>query len=260
MAKYAIISDVHSNPKALEAVLSDAWDHDVDKIICLGDVVGYGPDPAGAVALVRDTCDVVLMGNHDAAVAGVHDTIGMQKGAEDGVLRTRGLLSKGDIDWLASLPYTYSVDGFDCAHGTFVEAETFWYTQDQFDARKSLRLSSAQFQFVGHTHASAVWEWDRYLWDRFPHPKGDAMLVANPEHRYVVNVGSVGHPRAEAGSVYCLFDAKEKKIEFRRLPFDYETYADDLRSNGVELPFWLDDYLQVHSPLTSGEGAYSRFA
>lgn len=241
--KYAVISDIHSNPKALEVVLSDAWEHGADKIICLGDVVGYGPDPTGVVALVRDTCDVVLIGNHDAAVAGAHNTNGMLGSAADGVRRNRGQLTREDIDWLASLPYTYSGDGFDCAHGTFAEAERFFYTNDQFDAKTSLRHSSAQFQFVGHTHVSAVWNWDQYLWDRFPDPRVDDAFIADPEHRYVVNVGCVGYPRVEDGSVYCLFDTVAKKVEFRRLPFDYKTYADDLRSNGVELPFWLDEYL-----------------
>jgi len=242
--KYAIISDIHSNPKALDAVLSDAWERGADKIICLGDVVGYGPDPSGAVALVRDACDVVLMGNHDAAVAGLQSTDGLIGSAADGVMRNRGQLSRQDLDWLASLPYTYSSDGFDCAHGSFADAESFCYTNDHFDAKTSLRISSAQFQFVGHTHVSAVWAWDQYLWDRFPDPRVDAEFSADPERRYVVNVGSVGYPRVENGSVYALFDASVGKVELRRLPFDYETYADDLRSNGVEIPFWVDEYLR----------------
>jgi len=242
--KYAIISDIHSNPKALDAVLEDAWNNNADKIICLGDVVGYGPDPAGAIALVRDTCDVVLMGNHDAAVAGARNTDGMLGSAADGVRRNRAKLSKEDLDWLVSLPYTYSADGFDCAHGSFADAERFCYIKDHFEAKDSLRKSSAQFQFVGHTHVSAVWDWDQYLWDRFSDPRVNAEFSANPEHRYVVNVGSVGYPRVENGSVYALFDSAIGKVEFRRLPFDYETYADDLRSNGAEIPFWVDEYLR----------------
>jgi len=241
--RYAIISDIHSNPKALETVLSDAWDRGADRIICLGDVVGYGPDPSGAVALVRDSCDIVLMGNHDAAVVGAGNANGMLGSAAEGVRRSRGLLAKADIDWLASLPYTYSIDGVDCAHGAFADVNKFRYTNDHFDAKDSLRLSTAQFQFIGHTHVSAVWNWDQYLWDRFPDPRVEDGFVAEPDHRYVVNVGSVGYPRVEDGSVYALFDSSVGSVEFHRLPFDYETYARDLRSAGIELPFWLDDYL-----------------
>jgi len=242
--KYAIISDVHSNPKALDAVLEDAWNNNADKIICLGDVVGYGPDPAGAIALVRDTCDVVLMGNHDAAVVGVRNTDGMIESAADGVRLNRAQLSKEDLDWLASLPYAYSADGFDCAHGSFADAEKFYYTYEHSDAKRSLSISSAQFQFVGHTHISAVWALDQTLQTNFRDPRIDGAFSADPERRYVVNVGSVGYPRVENGSVYVLFDSATGNVAFRRLPFDYETYADDLRSNGAEIPFWVDEYLR----------------
>lgn len=241
LMKYAILSDIHSNPEALERVLEDAWDHDVDKIICLGDIVGYGPDPAGAVDLVRNSCDVVLVGNHDAAVAGKTSTDGFIGSAVDGIRRNQAQLSAEDRTWLASLPYVHSEAGFDCAHGSFADADKFCYTYDHFDAKVSLRISEARFQFVGHTHVSSVWDWDQYLWDHFPSPvKGD-MFIAAPGHRYVVNVGSVGYPRVETTSVYCLFDSDEGRVEFRRLPFNYKSYVASLHAHGIELPFWLDN-------------------
>ena len=83
--RYAIISDIHANPVALEVALADARSHQVDRVVCLGDVVGYGPDPVEAVALCRSSCDVVLMGNHDAAVAGTTDTRNFIAFAQDGV-------------------------------------------------------------------------------------------------------------------------------------------------------------------------------
>ena len=238
--KYAILSDIHSNPDALERALEDAWDHDVDKVICLGDVVGYGPDPVRAVERVRSCCDVVLMGNHDAAVAGLTSTDGFIGSAADGIRRNREQLSGENIAWLGSLPYVHSEAGFDCAHGSFADADRFCYTYDHFDAKPSLRISEARFQFVGHTHVSAVWDWDKYLWNRFPSPVRNNAFAAASEHRYVVNVGSVGYPRAETSSVYCLFDSDEGRVEFRHLPFDVESYAASLRAHGVELPFWLD--------------------
>ena len=78
---------------------------------------------------------------------------------------------------------------------------------------------------MGHTHVSAVWDWDKYLWDRFPSPVRDNAFTAVPGHRYVVNVGSVGYPRAETASVYCLFDSDAGRVEFRHMPFDVESYA-----------------------------------
>ena len=239
--KYAILSDVHSNPDALERALEDAREHAAEKVVCLGDVVGYGPDPARAVELVRNSCDVVLMGNHDAAVAGLEDTECYLGSAADGIRRNREQLSEDDLAWLKSLPYVHSEAGFDCAHGSFANADQFRYTQDAFDAKASLRLSEARFQFVGHTHVSAVWDWDECLWDRFPSPVKNGGFVAEPGHRYVVNVGSVGYPRVEAASVYCLFDSSAGSVEFRRLPFDAASYAESLRSHGVEIPHWLEN-------------------
>ena len=243
--KYAILSDIHSNPVAFEQALEDARAHDVDKIICLGDVVGYGPDPARTVELVRKNCDVVLMGNHDAAVAGLESTDGYFGSAADGVRRNREQLSEEDRAWLKSLPYVHSEEGFDCAHGSFAKVDQFPYMYDSFDAKLSLRISEARFQFVGHTHVVAVWNWDQYLWDRFPNPVKNGEFVAEPGHRYVVNVGSVGYPRVEKSSVYCLFDSDEGRVEFRRLPFDAQAYAQSLREQNVELPYWLEDLLKV---------------
>lgn len=77
--------------------------------------------------------------------------------------------------------------------------------------------------------------------DMVPNPARDNAFTAAPGHRYVVNVGSVGYPRAETTSVYCLFDSDEGRVEFRHLPFDAEAYAANLRAHGTELPFWLDN-------------------
>ncbi len=165
--------------------------------------------------------------------------------AAEGVLRARGQLSEADRAWLASLPYVHSEEGFDCAHGSFADAEQFCYTCDHFDAKVSLRTSDAWFQFVGHTHVHNVWDWDEYLWDRFPNPVRNGGFTAAPGHRYVVNVGSVGYLRVENGSVYCLFDSDTGKVEFRRLPFDAEAYAEAMRAQGAEIPFWLEDMLKA---------------
>ena len=243
--KYAIMSDIHSNPVAMERALEDARAHGVDQVVCLGDVVGYGPDPVRAVELVHSSCDVVLMGNHDAGAAGLLDVDGYLDSAAEGILRDREQLSDADRAWLKSLPYVHSEKCFDCAHGSFADAERFCYTHDPFEARMSLRISDARFQFVGHTHAVAVWNWDLCLLGTFPSPVENDGFVAKPGHRYVVNVGSVGYPRVEGSSVYCLFDSDEGRVEFRRLPFDANAYARSLLKQGVELPYWLTDLTEI---------------
>ena len=103
--KYAIISDIHANPAALERVLADAERCGAEKVVCAGDVVGYGPDPAGAIRILRERGIPTVMGNHDAAVSGWRDTDGMIDTAREGTERHRRELGKGDLDWLRALPY-----------------------------------------------------------------------------------------------------------------------------------------------------------
>ena len=102
--KYAVISDVHANLAALQAVLADAKARGAEKVVCLGDVVGYGPLPAEAVALVRKECFVVLAGNHDDAVSGRGDASTFIDLAKEAVARHRAALSEEDVEWLKSLP------------------------------------------------------------------------------------------------------------------------------------------------------------
>ncbi len=101
---YAVMSDIHANPQALARALADAREQGAEKFICLGDVVGYGPDAVGAVALARTSFDVVLMGNHDAATAGLIPAFTFRPEARAGVYRHGHELSDDDLSWLRQLP------------------------------------------------------------------------------------------------------------------------------------------------------------
>ena len=240
--RYAIISDVHANPKALKKVLRDARAEKADKIVCLGDVVGYGPDPVGAVATCRKCCDVTLMGNHDAAVAGVITTDYFIPFACDGISRHQKLLGEGDKAWLGRLPYVKKCPGFVCAHGSIDLPEQFKYIMDaQSVVLALLRLAELKRRvlFVGHTHRACVFDYD---------PKGRRLKVlppvefmVRPRHRYIVNVGSVGYPRNDHHTTYVLYDTDTKSVRFRNLKFDFASYVRDLQDRNVELPPWLEN-------------------
>ena len=107
--KYAIISDIHANPAALERVLVDAERCGAEKVVCAGDVVGYGPDPVGAIRILRERGIPTVMGNHDAAVSGWHNTDGMIDTAREGTERHRRELGEPDLDWLRALPQVKGV-------------------------------------------------------------------------------------------------------------------------------------------------------
>ena len=135
--KYAIISDVHANETALRAVLEDAKRHGAEKIVCLGDVVGYGPLPVETAALVRKECFVTLAGNHDDAVSGRGDASTFIDLAKDAVERHRAALSEDDLAWLRSLPYTCTLDKAVAVHGDLFDPPKFYYVLDEKGADAS---------------------------------------------------------------------------------------------------------------------------
>lgn len=220
---YAVISDVHANVEALRAVIADASAQGAGKIVCLGDVVGYGPMPEATVAAVREWCDVVLAGNHDDAVSnrsGAEDFIDL---AGDAIERHREELSSESIRWLRELPYFYEGDGFVAAHGDFVSPEKFFYVEDEADAGANFNAVDAQLMFVGHTHIPKLSLVGASGTVYMAEPQDFTM---EPGKRYIVNPGSVGYPRESGGkcfSSYVLYDSQERTVVFRYLPFNVST-------------------------------------
>ena len=135
--KFAVLSDVHANSTALEKVLQDATQYGVEKIICAGDVVGYGPDPVGTIRMLREHGVVTVMGNHDAVVARLRDSGDMIGHARDTDMRHRLELSQDDLDWLGSLPYIYEDEAIAVAHANFVNPALMGYVNDRLDAQQS---------------------------------------------------------------------------------------------------------------------------
>ena len=220
---YAIISDVHANEAALRAVLDDAAAQGAGKVVCLGDTVGYGPMPSAAVAMVRESCDAVLAGNHDDAVSGRSDPEDFIDLAGEAVSRHREELSAADLKWLRELPYVFEGDGFVAAHGDFVDPGKFFYVEDEADAKANFERTSAQLMFVGHTHVPGLAVTGN---SGAVYVTGAQDFTLEPNKRYIVNPGSVGYPRESGGkclSSYVLYDSEEKTVVFRYLPFSVAT-------------------------------------
>jgi predicted phosphodiesterase len=217
--KYAVISDIHANESALRHVLADAAANGVEKTVCLGDVVGYGPLPAETIALVRASVGITLAGNHDDAVSGRLDPAAFIDLAGDAVERHREAVGPEDLEWLRSLPYIAEIDGAVAAHGDVFDPEKFYYIEDEKDAEANFGASDAQIIFVGHTHDPAL----------FVTGSSGAVYKTEPQDfaveahkRYIVNPGSVGFPREMNGSClssYVIYDSTEKTVSFRYLPF-----------------------------------------
>jgi len=242
--KYAIISDVHANPAALERVLADAEQCGVEQVVCAGDVVGYGPDPAGAIRILRERGIPVVMGNHDAAVVGWRDTDGMIGSAREGTARHRRELGADDLDWLRSLPYVYEADGFAVAHANFANPHFMDYIYDRFDARDSMTCREERMLFVGHTHVPAVFTLGFFSDPHFPDCRceGDERAFRMKEGcKYLVNVGAVGYPRAKPYSNYVLFNSEIGEVQFREVDFDFRGYAEALKAKAISVPPWVEE-------------------
>ena len=216
---YAIISDVHANAIALSAVLEDAHRCGAKKLLCLGDVVGYGPEPESTVSTIRARAAFTLAGNHDDAVAGRLDPSDFIDLAADAVSRHREALSEENLAWLKSLPYTYNGKSFLCAHGDFTSPRTFEYVSDEKEAAANFAATKAQLMFVGHSHVPGI-----FLTGAsgkvYSLPPTDFTLEDGK--RSIINPGSVGYPRTNGNiceSTYVLYDDTEKTVSFRRLPF-----------------------------------------
>ena len=218
--KYAVFSDVHANLHALESVIADARSLGAERFVCLGDIVGYGPLPAEALARVRATAAVVLAGNHDHAVAGLADPAEFIDLAADAVARHRDALDASSLAWLKSLPLTAELDGAAFAHGDFTEPAAFNYVDGAESAAANFNaLPTAQLMFVGHTHVPGIFLTGASgsVYELAPQD-----FVLEPGKRYLVNPGSVGYPRESGGqcySSYIIYDSYEQSVTFRLLPF-----------------------------------------
>ena len=217
--RYAVISDIHANATALQAVLGDALAQGTRRVICLGDVVGYGPQPQETLDLIRRTAAVTLAGNHDDAVSGRQDAEDFTDLAADAVKRHRKALSAADLAWLRNLPYECEFDVAVAAHGDFTDSPRFNYVESEADAAANFQATDAQLLFVGHTHVPAV-----FLTGHSGRTyRIDAQdFCLEDGKRYLVNPGSVGYPREVDGtcqSSYAIYDSEARTVCFRHLPF-----------------------------------------
>lgn len=226
--KRAIISDIHGNLEALKAVLEDIGRQRVDAIFCLGDVVGYGPNPCECVKLVRDRCSMVLLGNHDQGA--LFDPDGFNVGAERAIRWTRTQLELHDrmpkhsaerlTDFLGELPRTHTEGDLLFVHGSARRPlEEYVFPEDIYNQRKMERIFGLvdRYCFQGHTHIPGVFTED---YSFLSPDEIDFQWMLN-ERKILVNVGSVGQPRdGDNRSCYVILD--DEKVRYRRVGYDFE--------------------------------------
>ncbi len=220
---YAIVSDLHSNLVAWKAVLSDLASCKAGKIICLGDIVGYGPEPAAILESVYRHVDAFVMGNHDAAISGKMSPENFNDFAKSMVEWSASRINARGREFLGSNPLTISAHGFLCAHGSPFQPQAFPYIVDAEEARRAWGATDAPLIFVGHSHIPSICVVGESGTARWIAPQD---FVVDDGRRFIVNTGSVGDPRdGDPRASYCLYDDETRTVRFRRVSFDYDALA-----------------------------------
>lgn len=222
--RLGIFSDVHSNLEALQTVLEAYRSLGVDKYVCLGDVVGYGANPNECCDLVRDVADLVVLGNHDAAVSGRMAYDYYYDAARQALDWCAAQLTSENMDWLRGLAYTERLDDMCFSHGNPLCPEEFEYifTLDQASALLPDLERLADVNFIGHSH----------LTKSFALASGEVNEVVARRFRlrrhrkYVITDGSVGQPRDyDARACFTVFDSASRIMEYHRVEYDVERAA-----------------------------------
>lgn len=231
--KYGVLGDIHSNLTALRAVLERCRSHRVDRLLSVGDVVGYGAAPSECIELLRESAVRVVKGNHDAACIHEMDLGYFNTYARAAVLWTRAQLSREESAWLARLPLTLDLEDCSVAHGTYHRPERFDYVQGESDADASLDRMPTQVCFVGHSHVpiSLVRLEDDPL--RTARAEGSDVDLSDVR-RALINVGSVGQPRDDdPRAAYAIFDSEEQRVVIERVRYDIDIEARRIRAAGL---------------------------
>lgn len=240
---YLIISDIHANLEALEAVLAVAGPH--ERVLVLGDLVGYGADPNAVIDRVRALQGaLIIRGNHDKVGAGIEDVEAFNHLAKLAITWTATTLTPANRQWLADLrPGPLTVDALvQICHGSPFDEDVYIF--DDLDARRALLASERPLCLFGHTHVPAVYRFDTDMRQVGP-PKGEVFQLAiDASAKFLVNCGAVGQPRdGDWRAAFGLLDSERRTLTVKRVPYDVA--AAQAKIIGAGLPEVLAQRLAI---------------
>ena len=252
--KYAVLGDIHSNWEALSVVLDDAVRHEVDAYVSVGDIVGYGADPAKCLAALRKLDCTCVRGNHDHFCAYPSGMQALSQIATAAIVWTCRQLDAKQLLYLSRLEKMVVHDSFTLVHNTLDNSDEWKYPASISDAEDNFALQTTQICFCGHTHVPVVFEKHEQVSVR--HFKKEALnlrcvtsgmseiMALEPDSQYLINVGSVGQPRdRDPRAAYMIYDSLDTTIELHRLPYDIESTRRKITE--AKLPQWLGARLGV---------------
>ena len=241
--RYLVLADLHSNLEALDAVLDHARPAGYDRVLVLGDIVGYGPDPTGVIDLLRSLPDLVaIRGNHDRVAAGQDGEEEFNDAARAAALWTRRALSPGAAAYLKALPEgpLEFAPGRLVSHGTPLDEDQ--YLLDEGGARRCFDALVFDLCFFGHTHLPCAFRLSGARLERRAARGERTEFSVEPGVRHLINPGSVGQPRdRDPRCGYGLYDDVSGTVTVRRVPYAHATTRRKILDSG--LPAWLGDRL-----------------
>lgn len=240
--RYLILSDIHANLTALDAALAAAknrW----HKAACLGDLVGYGPEPNEVIERVRSIGAVTIRGNHDKAVSGLVDAEDFNPLARSVTLWTREKLLPANLEYLANLPHgPITMDGLSIIHGSVHDEDEYVFGPTQ--ALEGLLDSPSPVTFFGHTHIQGGFTLrDDQVSVQYLKPAENnlftTMAIENGTS-YLLNPGSIGQPRdGDPRAAFAIADLENQSVEFWRVPYDIEAVQNRMTQAGLPEPLVL---------------------
>jgi predicted phosphodiesterase len=233
-----ILSDIHANLTALDAALTcarngGAW----DKIACLGDLVGYGPDPNEVIARLRELDTVIIRGNHDKVGCGLEEPEGFNPAAKSAALWTRDQLTPENREYLREMPRgPLRLEGVELVHGASHDEDEYVFSAAQ--ALEGLLDATVPLTFFGHTHVQGGFvlrdERVEVLFPRVPPGESFLPLSLEPGMRYLVNPGSVGQPRdGDPRAAFVIADIGAAQVQFGRAPYDIARVQERMTRAGL---------------------------
>jgi diadenosine tetraphosphatase ApaH/serine/threonine PP2A family protein phosphatase len=243
--RIALFADIHGNRHAFAACLERARELGAERIVLLGDYVGYGADPVWVLSAVMELVArgaLAVRGNHDSAVANRRES--MNDAAQIAIEWTRGELGPAELRFLQELPFTHEEDDRLYVHAEASRPEAWRYVLDESDAALSLGATAATITLCGHVHQPMLYRLTPAGQLASFLPQTGRAIPLQPDRRWLAVLGSVGQPRdGNPAASFAIFDTDRRELTYWRADYDVEAAADAIRSKG--LPSWLADRLLI---------------
>jgi len=230
--RIAVISDIHANLEALEQVLVDIDGSNIDRVVCLGDSIGYGPEPEQVVAMINDHHIPSILGNHELAVIDQNYLAWFNPLARRSLLKTIEMLSSKTVNFISRLRPFMIYGSCRFVHGFPPDsATTYLFQIAEDELLQTIKEMKEKICFIGHTHHLEIIDFNGRSVTRSPLNRGIVNL--NSSDRYIINIGSVGQPRdGDNSAKYIILDTEKNSIEVKFIPYDIASVVNKIIEAG----------------------------